>query len=233
HGFVELDRLAVLDQDGLYGAGHVGLDLVEHLHRLDDAQCLAGLDLLADLDEGSRSRRGRCVEGADHRRLHHVSRGQRIGDGRFADGSSWCGRSHRGRGGYRADRGGGRGGHWYGTLGYTGEANNLFAFLDLQFGEVGFLEQVDQLLDFAQIHRISLWSVMPPAVAGIEWDWSRPVTLFRSWRAAEPAGAGSPLPAPARSWRPRNRRSRQVPGRRGANGGGMARERTRWTGAPR
>ena len=32
--------------------GLVGLDLVHHLHRLDDAQHLADLDLIADLDEG-------------------------------------------------------------------------------------------------------------------------------------------------------------------------------------
>src|SRR3546814_482811 len=72
HGFVEFHRLAVLDQDGLHGAGHVGLDLVEHLHRLDDAQRLAGLDLLADLDAGRRARRGRGLERAAHRSPHHV-----------------------------------------------------------------------------------------------------------------------------------------------------------------
>src|SRR3569833_4291718 len=46
HRLVELDRLPVLDEDRLHGAGDVGLDLVEHLHRLDDAQRLASLDLL-------------------------------------------------------------------------------------------------------------------------------------------------------------------------------------------
>src|SRR5512139_2345786 len=39
-----LDRLAVLDQHGLDGARLVGLDLVEQLHRLDDAHRLAFLD---------------------------------------------------------------------------------------------------------------------------------------------------------------------------------------------
>src|SRR5690606_15231446 len=42
HRLVELHRLAVLDQDGADGAGDVGLDRVEHLHRLDDAQRFAG-----------------------------------------------------------------------------------------------------------------------------------------------------------------------------------------------
>src|SRR5574337_2098455 len=36
--FVEFHRLAVRAQDRDHGAGLVSLDLVEHLHRLDDAQ---------------------------------------------------------------------------------------------------------------------------------------------------------------------------------------------------
>src|ERR1051325_12065618 len=68
HGLVELHRLAVLHQDGLHRAADVGFDLVEHLHGFDDAQRLARLDLLADLDESSGARGGRGIEGADHRR---------------------------------------------------------------------------------------------------------------------------------------------------------------------
>src|SRR3989339_2073439 len=45
-GLVELDRLAVLGHHLEHGAGDVGLDRVEHLHRLDDRQRLAGLDRL-------------------------------------------------------------------------------------------------------------------------------------------------------------------------------------------
>src|SRR5690554_1362874 len=41
---VELHRLAVLHGDRQDGAGGVGLDRVEHLHRLDDAQGVADLD---------------------------------------------------------------------------------------------------------------------------------------------------------------------------------------------
>src|SRR6478609_4026672 len=51
HRSVELDRLAGGDQDRAHRAGHIGLDRVEHLHRLDDAQRLAGLDRLPDLHE--------------------------------------------------------------------------------------------------------------------------------------------------------------------------------------
>src|SRR5688500_16803120 len=50
-GFVELDRLPAFDKHLEHGAGDVGFDRVEHLHRLDDAEGLAGLDRLADADE--------------------------------------------------------------------------------------------------------------------------------------------------------------------------------------
>src|SRR5690349_22222123 len=70
HGLVELDRLARFDQDGLHDAADVGLDRVEHLHRLDDAERVAGLDRLADLHERRRVGVRRGVEGADHRRAH-------------------------------------------------------------------------------------------------------------------------------------------------------------------
>src|SRR5512138_253296 len=47
----ELHRLAVLDQHLRDLAALVALDLVHHLHRLDDAERLADLDVLADVDE--------------------------------------------------------------------------------------------------------------------------------------------------------------------------------------
>src|SRR5690606_20460474 len=75
-GLAVLDRLAVLDQDGLDHAAGVGLDLVHQLHRLDDAQALAAGDLLAELDQRLRARCAGAVEGADHRRLDDVAVGQ-------------------------------------------------------------------------------------------------------------------------------------------------------------
>src|SRR6185295_5318846 len=66
------DRLAVLDQDGLDRAGSVGVDLVHQLHRFDDADDVALLDLLPDLDERLGVGRRRAIEGADHRRLDDV-----------------------------------------------------------------------------------------------------------------------------------------------------------------
>src|SRR4249919_1165558 len=57
----ELDRLPVLDQDRLDDAGLVGLDLVHELHRLDDAERVAFLDRVADLDERLGARRARAI----------------------------------------------------------------------------------------------------------------------------------------------------------------------------
>src|SRR5688572_2344879 len=68
----EFDRVAIGGHDRGDLASLVTLDLVHHLHRFDDAQHLAFLDLAADLDEGLRARRGGAVEGAYHRRGHDV-----------------------------------------------------------------------------------------------------------------------------------------------------------------
>src|SRR3954465_6305674 len=65
----ELDRLAVVDVDRPDDGLEVGLDLVHALHRLEDAERLAGRDAVADLHERRRPRLGRAVERADHRRL--------------------------------------------------------------------------------------------------------------------------------------------------------------------
>src|SRR5882762_7237476 len=64
----EFHRLAVLRQHGRDPAFLVGLYLVHHLHRFDDAQNLADLDLTADFDEGLGARRSGCIVGAHHRR---------------------------------------------------------------------------------------------------------------------------------------------------------------------
>src|SRR5512146_805109 len=53
----ELDRLAVAREDRGDPAGLVRLDLVHHLHGLDDAEHVAGLHFLAHLHEGLRARR--------------------------------------------------------------------------------------------------------------------------------------------------------------------------------
>src|SRR5689334_23952957 len=57
-GLAVLHRLAVFDEDRLDAAGRVGLDLVHELHGLDDAQRVAGIHRIADLDEGLGAGRG-------------------------------------------------------------------------------------------------------------------------------------------------------------------------------
>ena len=63
----ELDRLAVLDEHLDDLAGALRLDLVHHLHRLDDADDALVADALPHSGEGVRLGRRRGVEGADHR----------------------------------------------------------------------------------------------------------------------------------------------------------------------
>src|SRR5829696_8630678 len=96
---VVLDAAGVLVQNLDYLAGDVGDDLVHHLHRLDDAENLPGLDGVPHLDVGLLARGGRPVKRADERRADRVQ-AVRLGDdlGRFGD------RDARGRG----RRGGGR-----------------------------------------------------------------------------------------------------------------------------
>src|SRR5690606_1123190 len=62
HGLIEFHWLTIVDQDGLNDASLVGLDMVHHLHRFDDAQYIAGLNGLADLNERRGLRRWRTVE---------------------------------------------------------------------------------------------------------------------------------------------------------------------------
>src|SRR5688572_928751 len=62
---VELDRLLVLDEDLDDGPGHLRLDLVEDLHRLDEAEDGLGRHLVAHLHERLRARRRRAVERPD------------------------------------------------------------------------------------------------------------------------------------------------------------------------
>src|SRR5512146_1483879 len=54
----EFHGVAVAGENRLDDAGLVGLDLVHHLHGLDDAQHVAFLDALAHVGEGLGARRG-------------------------------------------------------------------------------------------------------------------------------------------------------------------------------
>src|SRR5437879_11494491 len=71
-GLPVLHRLAVFHKHRLDHAGGVGLDLVHQLHRLDDADRLAFLDALADLDKGIGVVRRRTIKGTHRRGLHDM-----------------------------------------------------------------------------------------------------------------------------------------------------------------
>ena len=128
------------------------LDLVHHLHGLDDAEHVARLHLGADLDERLRARRRRGVERADHRRGHRLvrrcagwlprraRRRPRAGAPRAA-----AGRRRRRVGDRRLERV-----HRPGRM--PADADGLLAFLDLDFGDARLLEQLDQFLDLANVH---------------------------------------------------------------------------------
>src|SRR5262245_45786393 len=64
-----LDRLGVLRVDRADDARVLDLDLVHELHRLEDAERLAGHDDVSDADERARSRLRGTVERPHHRRL--------------------------------------------------------------------------------------------------------------------------------------------------------------------
>src|SRR4051795_6925904 len=65
-GLTELDRIAVARHDRGHPSRFVGLDLVHHLHGLDDAQNLADLDFITNLNKRLGAGRGRAVERANH-----------------------------------------------------------------------------------------------------------------------------------------------------------------------
>src|SRR5262245_34204539 len=74
----ELDGLAIVHQDPGDAPGHLGLNLIHELHRLDDAEHLPVLHHVALLDIGRGIGGGGAVEGAHHGRLHlHEVRRQR------------------------------------------------------------------------------------------------------------------------------------------------------------
>src|SRR5262245_62782553 len=125
-----LDRGPVLDEDPPHGAARFGGDLVRHLHRLDDAEDLPGLDERAELDERRRVGARSAVERSDHRRGHDDLASRGTVRGRRAGGGSLR---------YRAV-----------LLAY--ETNLAAAVLDLEFGDAVIPHQPDELPDLSDVH---------------------------------------------------------------------------------
>src|SRR6267142_4872889 len=164
-----LHRLSVFHQHCFHHAGGVGLDLIHQLHRLDDANRLAFLDSLADLDKGLGVGRRRPVEGTDHGGLHDVAFLARLGFGcrRRCRGdrrrASLDGRRRRGK----AERTRRRGGDTYRPA--LHDLHLLLALGDLQLRDTGLLHEVDQLFQLAQIHSFLPGGDSAPRSSGLQY----------------------------------------------------------------
>src|SRR6185503_13831696 len=142
----ELDRAAVLDEDADDAAGELRLDLIHHLHRLDHAERVAGFDFGADLDERLGARSGAAIERSDHRgRDLLAANGRRRGRNRCGCWSGRCRRRSGGRGNRRGDRA---------RFRIAADTNGLLTLGDLDLGDAGFLEELDELLYFSYIHHL-------------------------------------------------------------------------------
>src|SRR5580658_331530 len=144
-GLTEFDRLTVRRENGRDLAFLVGFDLIHHLHGLDDAENLAALDVAADLDEILGAGTGGGIISADHGR----------GDGVFVVARLVLSRSG-GRGGRLWQGGRQCGGrarrslHRHARI--AADANRFLALGDFQLRNAGFLQQLDQFLNFANVH---------------------------------------------------------------------------------
>ena len=164
-------------------------DRVHHLHRLDDQQRVARLDLVADRDERRRARLGREIDGADHRRL---DRARMVGRARR------CGRRRRARrGGGAAAAAGAGAGAAAATPSLRLTHDAAVAVLDLDLGEVGLVEQLGELAHQlgVDLHRL------------VAWSSSAHRNSFSLLSGARTVRDGRPRPAQARSRARRTRRS--------------------------
>src|SRR5581483_11372778 len=162
-GLAELDRIAVAGHDRGDPAGAIGFDLVHHLHGLDDAEHLSDLHFISDLDEGLGTGRGAGIEGADHGRRDHML----VGFGLRGAFAGCCARAGRFRRRERHGRGPSAwipaGLRWtepglYRHLchgpsrRHAADPHRFLALLDLDLRYAGFLQQLDELLDFSNVH---------------------------------------------------------------------------------
>ena len=150
----ELDRLSVFRADFGDGSRGLGLDLVHHFHRLDDANHGIGRDLLADGNERGGVRRGRPVKRADHRGFDFDSalRGRR-GVGRSG---GRCCRSRCPSGSRRRHRSGrcARCHEMDGPARFASLERDFETFpFHFENGEAVFLHEVYERADFFEFHR--------------------------------------------------------------------------------
>ena len=143
----ELHRAAVLDENLRDHSAHLGLDLVHHLHRLDDANHGVGRDRVANLDVRLRLGRRLAVERADHRRLD-LRLGRLLRHRRGAGSFGRDGRGGRGRGQVmlhlRLLR--------FALAGCAAQLDLESLLLHLEFREGVFLHQVDDAFYVLEFH---------------------------------------------------------------------------------
>src|SRR6266581_1540523 len=133
-GLAELHRLGVLDEDLDHASGHLRLDLVHELHRLDDAERLALFHRVALAHEWRRLGVGGPVEGADHGRLDGDPARYRLGRLARRFGLGEAGR-----------HGGGRGPHGHRRMAADHPHAQTHA-LDLELGQIVGHRQLHDLL---------------------------------------------------------------------------------------
>ena len=135
---VELDRLAIVDQDRRHRASAGRGDRVHHLHCLDDQQRVASLDLATDRDERRSARLGGEIGSANHRRADRIGVAGR-GGGRFRR-RQRCDSAWRRCGGRRMIDGRRSGMHHF-----TRDADAAIPVFHFDFGELRRIEQLGKL----------------------------------------------------------------------------------------
>ena len=142
----ELDGLPVFNADFPDDAVGIGLHFVEKLHGLDDADDLSLLHRVADLDERFGAGRRRTVERADHRAVERRAGGHGGLRGSLGGLGGRNGLRHLRRNDDRLVNRSGRG------VGTIDDAHAVLAFGDFEFCHTAFANEVNQCLQFAQIH---------------------------------------------------------------------------------
>ena len=143
-GCFALTSAPLSDADAGDATGEVALDLVEQLHRLDEADDLAHRHVVADRDVGRCAGRRGAVVDAGERRLD--GRASRPRAPAASAGASACGR--RGGAGGRARRAaGGRDGDRRGDRRWRAEDDRRPAAAHLELAEVAALEDRAQAVD--------------------------------------------------------------------------------------
>src|SRR6476469_5586243 len=161
------DRLTVLDQDLGHRARTWRGNLIHRLHRFDNDQRLARLDLAPDLDEGPRAGGRADIGRADHRRRDDAGMLRRV------DGGSGLDRRHD-RGRRRAADRQFPGPPTRRHMHISGDPDRHAVALELDLGEPGFIEQLCQLADHGVIDRRRLRHQPAPGLTRHDQSFARP-----------------------------------------------------------